>query len=186
MSPDPTVTRRTLLVAGAGGIGVAALAACSSSGSTDAADDPTSESAAAVDPPSSSAQSSSAQTNSPASSAQPSSAASSSGSADDRGGSDGKDALISLDDIAVGHAASVKLSNGKPAIVTRLTSSSAVCFSAICTHMGCTVAPKANELDCPCHGSRFNLRTGAVLNGPASEPLAKVPVTVADGKVVAT
>jgi Rieske Fe-S protein len=181
MDADPTISRRTLLVAGAGGIGVA-LAACSSSGGGDAADDPTTSTAAAPAPPAGSTPA-----DPPPSSTPPSPAsASSSSAADDRGGSDGKDGLISLDDIAVGHAKSVKLPSGKPAIVTRLTSSSAVCFSAICTHMGCTVAPKANELDCPCHGSRFNLRTGAVLNGPASEPLAKVPVTVAAGKVVAT
>ncbi len=80
----------------------------------------------------------------------------------------------------------MKLPNGKPGIVTRLSSTSAVCFSAICTHMGCTVAPKGAELDCPCHGSRYNIKTGAVLNGPATEPLAKIPVTVSDGKVVAS
>jgi Rieske Fe-S protein len=181
MDADPTISRRTLLVAGAGGIGVVALAACSSDGgSNDAADDPTTTTSAAADPPVTSPTAS----DPPANSAPPTAAGSSSTA--DRGGADDQDALISLDDIAVGHAKSVKLPNGKPAIVTRLTSASAVCFSAICTHMGCTVAPKANELDCPCHGSRFNLRTGAVLNGPASEPLAKVPVTVADGKVVAT
>jgi Rieske Fe-S protein len=48
------------------------------------------------------------------------------------------------------------------------------------------VAPKGEELDCPCHGSRFNIETGAVLNGPASAPLAKIPVTVSDGKVAAS
>jgi cytochrome b6-f complex iron-sulfur subunit len=172
MDIDPTVSRRTLLTAGAGGVGVVALAACSSSSTKSSTSD---TQAASTQAPS---------TQAPATSEASSSAAPASSSSEDSGGSGGKDALISLDDIKVGQGASVKLSNGKPGIVTRLTSSTAVCFSAICTHMGCTVAPKGGELDCPCHGSRYNAKTGAVLQGPAPSPLHKVSVTVQDGKVV--
>jgi glycine/D-amino acid oxidase-like deaminating enzyme/nitrite reductase/ring-hydroxylating ferredoxin subunit len=45
--------------------------------------------------------------------------------------------------------------------------------SATCTHLGCTVRWNAAESswDCPCHGSRF-APDGAVLNAPASSPLA--------------
>jgi Rieske Fe-S protein len=179
MDIDPTISRRTLLVAGAGGVGAVALAACSSGGTKSSGTDAVTSAAP--------------QTSAATRSAATSTAAPAAGSSDDSGGADGsgggsdnKDALISLDDIAVGKGAAVQLPNGKPAIVTRLTSSSAVCFSAICTHMGCTVAPKGEELDCPCHGSRFNIKTGAVLNGPASAPLAKIPVTVSDGKVAAS
>jgi Rieske Fe-S protein len=59
-----------------------------------------------------------------------------------------------------------------------------VCFSAICTHEGCTVLRSGNRLDCPCHGSVFDALTGAVLNGPAAEPLPRIPVRVTGGKVV--
>jgi Rieske Fe-S protein len=92
--------------------------------------------------------------------------------------------LVKLDDIEVGRCVSAKLPDGRTAIVARPTSETAVAFSAKCTHMGCTVAPAGNELHCPCHGSKYNALTGAVIQGPASRPLAKVAVRVANGEVV--
>ncbi|MEV7354549.1 Rieske 2Fe-2S domain-containing protein [Kitasatospora sp. NPDC091276] len=51
-------------------------------------------------------------------------------------------------------------------------------LSAVCTHSGCAVdAPKNGQLYCPCHGSRFDAATGAVVNGPAVKPLPKYTVT---------
>lgn len=58
--------------------------------------------------------------------------------------------------------------------------------SAICTHAGCTVDAVKAEADCPCHGSRFNASTGAVLQGPAQDPLPEIAVTVKDGNVFST
>ncbi|WP_308494438.1 QcrA and Rieske domain-containing protein [Mycolicibacterium agri] len=54
-------------------------------------------------------------------------------------------------------------------------------FSAKCTHKGCTVNAVANgTIDCPCHGSKFNL-DGTVANGPATEPLEPKAISV-DGQ----
>lgn len=60
-------------------------------------------------------------------------------------------------------------------------------FSATCTHQGCTVSSVENgSILCPCHGSAFDASTGEPTAGPAVRPLAPVPVTVQDGRVVAT
>ena len=43
----------------------------------------------------------------------------------------------------------------------------------ICTHMGCTISDgtlRGNRVQCPCHGSTFDITTGAVVRGPAALP----------------
>jgi Rieske Fe-S protein len=57
-------------------------------------------------------------------------------------------------------------------------------FSAICTHQGCTVKDVENgTINCPCHGSKFAAADGAVVNGPAKQPLPPREVVV-DGNWV--
>lgn len=65
-----------------------------------------------------------------------------------------------------------------------------VAYSAICTHLGCTVLANLNEeghIVCPCHASVFDPANDAeVLNGPAGRPLPTLPISEgADGTVVA-
>ena len=51
-------------------------------------------------------------------------------------------------------------------------------FDAVCPHQGCTVAyaPSAKLIACPCHGSEFDPKTGAVLRGPAATGLTSIRV----------
>ena len=56
----------------------------------------------------------------------------------------------------------------------------------VCTHDGGDLAGGALhgfEVECPRHGARFDVRTGAVLSPPAYEPVAKFPVKVEGGSV---
>lgn len=99
------------------------------------------------------------------------------------GGSGSGKALATLSGIQVGSAVSAQDAQGNPIIVARPATDTAVAFSAICTHQGCTVAPAGSELDCPCHGSRYSATTGKVLGGPAPKPLPSIPVTVRGGQV---
>ena len=92
--------------------------------------------------------------------------------------------LASLDDVPVGGAVGVKVDD-KPYIVAQPTEGKAAVWSAICPHQGCTVAASGTkELACPCHGSKFDVKTGDVTNGPATTGLPKVKSKVTDGKVV--
>ncbi|GLW13398.1 (Fe-S)-binding protein [Streptomyces sp. NBRC 13847] len=60
------------------------------------------------------------------------------------------------------------------------------CFSAKCTHAGCILSEvEKKEGSCPCHGSRFDVTTGKVLQGPAADPLPEVPVKTKNGKLIA-
>jgi cytochrome b6-f complex iron-sulfur subunit len=85
-------------------------------------------------------------------------------------------ALVALADVPVGGAVSATSPDGKPVIIAQPTQGTVVGFSAICTHMGCTVAPAGKQLDCPCHGSVYDAATGKNLSGPAPRPLAPFPV----------
>jgi cytochrome b6-f complex iron-sulfur subunit len=57
--------------------------------------------------------------------------------------------------------------------------------SAVCTHLGCTVAhfQSDQKFHCPCHGSVF-AADGSVQHGPAPKPLQWFEVTLArDGQL---
>jgi len=74
--------------------------------------------------------------------------------------------------------------SSKKIVVTRDSTGNVHGFSAVCTHLGCLVNQVANgTIDCPCHGSRFNATTGAVVAGPAPSPLPNIAIDVHNGGV---
>ncbi len=83
----------------------------------------------------------------------------------------------------------------KPPTDITLTDKGFVAYSAICTHLGCTVSwvrnaesPDASFTECHCHNSIFNPAQGAkVMGGPAPIPLSQIGVKVRqDGTIAFT
>jgi 3-phenylpropionate/trans-cinnamate dioxygenase ferredoxin component len=54
-------------------------------------------------------------------------------------------------------------------------------FDDTCTHMRCSLANgelEGTTVTCPCHGSQFDVTSGAVLRGPAQRPVRSLPLQV--------
>jgi Rieske Fe-S protein len=89
--------------------------------------------------------------------------------------------LAALDEVPVDGG--IVLSDRR-VVLTRDSAGTVRGFSATCTHQGCTVSDVADGvIACPCHGSRFDASTGAVVGGPAPAPLRAVDVVVREGEV---
>ena len=73
------------------------------------------------------------------------------------------------------------------AVITQPAAGEFKAFSSTCTHMGCPVAAVADgTINCNCHGSRFDIATGAVKQGPATSPLPAKKVTVKGDRLTVT
>jgi cytochrome b6-f complex iron-sulfur subunit len=88
------------------------------------------------------------------------------------------------DSAVAGKAAALKLNSGrifkfgnKPAIVVRTGDGQVHAFSAICTHLDCTVQFKADtsQLWCACHNGTYDL-AGNVVSGPPPRALERLVV----------
>ena len=152
------IQRRTVLQAG-GVIAVGGLvAACSSGGGESAATSAAADSGAASSAPSPSA-------------IQPSAS-----------GGAGAGGVAQASDIPVGGGIII---DDPAVVITQPTEGDIKAFTAICPHQGCLVSEVVdNEIICPCHGSRFSASDGAVINGPAQEPLQPAGVAVEGGSVI--
>jgi len=92
-------------------------------------------------------------------------------------GGDSQSVVDTLDEIKAGEGGVIEHGKQKLA-VWKEDDGTPHALSAACTHLGCTVTWNNADRtwDCPCHGSMFT-REGAVIHGPATEPLkpARLP-----------
>jgi len=71
-----------------------------------------------------------------------------------------------------------------PAILINTAEGQLRAFSAVCTHLTCTVNYEADTgtLFCPCHNGRFDL-AGNVVSGPPPRPLESLEVEVSGSEI---
>jgi Rieske Fe-S protein len=94
----------------------------------------------------------------------------------------GPSALARTADIPVGGG---KVLADKKIVITQPQAGSFNAFTAVCTHQGCIVGSvTGGTINCPCHGSKFNIANGSVVNGPAASPLAPVGIKVQGTSIV--
>ena len=162
---DPTAARpdRRAVIRGAGAVGLAAvggtvLAACGSDSTAGATAGATSTGG---------------------SSGGPSSAATTT-----TAGGSGSSGGVAKADIPVGGGTIVAATK---TVITQPAAGEFKAFSSICTHMGCPVASVADgTINCNCHGSKYDIATGAVKRGPATKPLPAKTVTVKGDQITVT
>ena len=97
-------------------------------------------------------------------------------------GSGGSAVLAKTSDVPVGGG---KILPGPKIVITQPKSGSFKAFTAICTHLGCTVGSvSGGTINCPCHGSKFSVANGSVVNGPATSPLAPISIKVQGSSIL--
>jgi nitrite reductase/ring-hydroxylating ferredoxin subunit len=77
-------------------------------------------------------------------------------------------------------------SNQKPYALFKVAGK-VYCLDNTCTHLGgplCQGRLQGSVIQCPWHGSRFDVTSGTVVGPPARKPVRSYPVAIEDGKVV--
>lgn len=93
-------------------------------------------------------------------------------------------ASVKTSDVPVGGG---KILTADKVVVTQPTAGDFKAFTAVCTHQGCTVGSiEKGQIICPCHGSHYSIKNGAVLSGPAPSPLAAMKVSVKGDQISVT
>jgi Rieske Fe-S protein len=70
-------------------------------------------------------------------------------------------------------------------VITQPAAGDFQAFSATCTHQGCAVSEVTDgAIVCNCHGSRFAIADGSVVDGPADRPLDRRNIEVQGDSIV--
>jgi nitrite reductase/ring-hydroxylating ferredoxin subunit len=94
--------------------------------------------------------------------------------------------IVRLSRVKVGGTFAFQLANGAPALLFR-TKTGVFAYQTICTHQGGVTKyfSAKKVLVCPVHNASFDpFKKGAVITGPATNPLPTVKVVVKNGWVV--
>ncbi len=92
--------------------------------------------------------------------------------------------VISAKDVPTGKMTAVE-KNGKEILVANVDGKY-YAMGNVCTHMSCKLSEGTLTgalLECPCHGSTFDVTTGIVVKGPTTSPEPTFPVTVTGNQV---
>jgi 3-phenylpropionate/trans-cinnamate dioxygenase ferredoxin subunit len=93
--------------------------------------------------------------------------------------------VAATDDIKPGDLLRVDV-QGHSICLARLLSGEVYAIGDICSHEQIELSDgdlQGHEVECPAHGSRFNVTTGAADGFPAEEPVPTYPVSVEDGDI---
>jgi 3-phenylpropionate/trans-cinnamate dioxygenase ferredoxin component len=91
-------------------------------------------------------------------------------------------AVSRADEVKEGEMKAFKVLDTKIAVAN--VSGTFYAFGDTCTHLQCSLAEgdlEETSVTCRCHGSRFDVSSGAVLQGPAQEPVETYLTQVEDG-----
>ncbi len=75
-----------------------------------------------------------------------------------------------------------------PAMLIHLPDGHVACYSAVCTHLGCTVQyqPEEGRIFCACHSGVYDPQSGKNIAGPPPKPLSVFQVEVSDEHIIIT